>query len=641
MSGAGDRRVDELREQLRALGYLDARVNRFVLGGASRRARPLGLAAAASTRIGLLAGLLLGPAAAIGLRARLPGLVTGAGDAIVLALYLAVLFGLAAGVVAMAATLSAGLLARRAAARSDFPRRARRAARAAGLLVLVACLAYLTLWWRAAVAPADAWPVPATAAALAVALAISLLLGHAVTITVLAFLARLGLGPSLGPGGRLSSWKATGVLGLIALAGAVTLLVATAPRPEAATAPPLTVVPTGERVVVVAVDGVDVSTLDRLSRAGRLPFFSRLLHGSAAAMASDADRDPARVWTTIATGQPPSRHGIRTLESRAVAGLEGRLRAPTPGWSALTAATDLVRLTRPAIASGDERPIPAFWEVAARTGLRTAVIHWWATWPAPRDLGIVLSDRAMLRLEQGGNLNGEIAPAALYSTLRATWAARRERAAVQAASAIPPSVSPDVAEVLKRSADLDATLVDLAGDPTFASLDLLVLYLPGLDIAQHALYATAGGQALAPSGAAERLAAVEQYYVFLDGAIGTWLSHDPGPGRLVMLVTQPGRVAQPTAGLLAVSGDPASSTQTTADVTAVAPTVLYALGVPVAGDLASRPVTALFAQPFVAAHPVREVTTYGPRHPAVRPATGQPLDKEMIDRMRSLGYLGR
>jgi len=43
-------RVDALREQLRALGYLDARVDRFVLGAAATRERPAGLALAASPR---------------------------------------------------------------------------------------------------------------------------------------------------------------------------------------------------------------------------------------------------------------------------------------------------------------------------------------------------------------------------------------------------------------------------------------------------------------------------------------------------------------------------------------------------------------------------------------------------------------
>src|SRR5258708_26773375 len=87
-----DERIDELGQRLRALGYLDAGVDRFVLAPARGTRGPFALAARASVRVGLLGGLLLGPAAAIGLAARLPGLVSGARDAGVLAVYLAVLF---------------------------------------------------------------------------------------------------------------------------------------------------------------------------------------------------------------------------------------------------------------------------------------------------------------------------------------------------------------------------------------------------------------------------------------------------------------------------------------------------------------------------------------------------------------------
>src|ERR1051326_1243423 len=87
-----DERVDELRRQLRELGYLDAGVDRFVLGAASESARPARRAIRTSVRVGLLGGVLLGPAAALGLGARLPDLVTGVRDAFVLALYLAALF---------------------------------------------------------------------------------------------------------------------------------------------------------------------------------------------------------------------------------------------------------------------------------------------------------------------------------------------------------------------------------------------------------------------------------------------------------------------------------------------------------------------------------------------------------------------
>src|SRR5207237_1156793 len=90
--GLAFRLVDELRQQLRALGYLDAGVNRFLLAPARERRRPLAVALGAGARVGLLAGALLGPAAAIGVGARIPGLVSGVRDAAVLALYLAVLF---------------------------------------------------------------------------------------------------------------------------------------------------------------------------------------------------------------------------------------------------------------------------------------------------------------------------------------------------------------------------------------------------------------------------------------------------------------------------------------------------------------------------------------------------------------------
>ena len=78
-------RPDELRQRLRALGYLNAPVNRFVLGGAADRRSNVSLAASASARIGLIAGLLLGPAGAVGLLSKLPELITSTSDALVIA----------------------------------------------------------------------------------------------------------------------------------------------------------------------------------------------------------------------------------------------------------------------------------------------------------------------------------------------------------------------------------------------------------------------------------------------------------------------------------------------------------------------------------------------------------------------------
>jgi hypothetical protein len=632
--------VNGLRDQLRALGYLDARVDRFVLGGAAGRRTAIALAAAASARIGLLAGLLLGPSAVIGTVTRVPGLVTRLSDAIVLAGYFGVCFGIATALAAFLVILPAGTFARRGATRPDFARRARRAALGAGVIIALACLAYLTLWWRTATDAAGLGSTAGTLAVLAVASAISLLLGHVVMLTALAYVARLGLGGLLTPGLARASWRAASVLAFVALSGALTLLFATAPRDDVDTAPPLAVVPTGQRVLLVAIDGIDRVTLARLSADGRLPVLTAISAG-AAALPSDPNRDPARVWTTIATGQPPERHGISALQMTQLAGVEGRVGIGAGLGATLTTATDLIRLTRPAIASGHERRIPTFWEVAARAGLRTAVIHWWATWPADDHSGTVISDRAILRLERGGALDAEIAPASLYATLRATWPTRHDRAAAVAAAVAPVGASADVTALLRRSAELDATLIDLAGDASLGPLDLLVLYLPGLDIAQHALFTSDADGALAPSAMTERVSAVEAYYVFLDRALAGLARRAQEPANLVMLVTQPGRVAQPGPGLFALSSTVAGTRAGAgAGPEWIAPSVLYALGVPIASDLPDAGLAAaLFSETFVAAHPMRTVATYGSRRALARRGAGQALDEEMIERMRSLGYV--
>lgn len=638
-------RPDELRQRLRALGYLNAPVDRFVLGGAAERRSTAALAASASARIGLIAGVLLGPAGAAGLLTKLPELITSASDALVIAVYLAIVFGVTTAVAAFAVIMPASLVARGASGAAAFPARARRVSAAAGVLIFLACLAYLTLWWRAAIATSAA-PTPLfSAAVLVVAVTISLVLGHTVMVTALAVVARLNRSSeSLAPGVPLSSWRATAALAAIALAGAAALLFASAPGTSASDAPaspPLVVVPTGQRVVVIAVDGLDLALVDRLRAAapGSLPAFSRLLDGASAALASDADRDPARVWTTIATGQPPERHGIDALEGRQLAGVDGRI-SPTSRTSALVAgATDLLRLTRPAIASGNERRIPTFWEVAARTGLRTSVIHWWATWPAAatgEDAGIVLSDRALLRLEQGGALDGEISPPALYDALRGDWAARHARADARARAAATADAGADIADLVTRSAGLDAMIADLAVDPRLADVDLEVVYLPGLDIAQHGLLAS--NAAGAPSAVAARVQAVERYYTFLDGLIGDIMNVSP---RAAVLVAEPGRIASPGDGLIAIAGAPARSGSPRASgaPNAVAATVLSLLGVPIADDLSGRPLSGLLSNAFRQAHPDRSVATYGLRRIAPRARSGKALDQEMIERMRSLGYI--
>ena len=84
----------------------------------------------------------------------------------------------------------------------------------------------------------------------------------------------------------------------------------------------------------------------------------------------------------------------------------------------------------------------------------------------------------------------------------------------------------------------------------------------------------------------------------------------------------------------------ASQAQTVpAQATDVAATVLYALGVPISRTLAGHPLVSLFTDSFSSRYPVRYVATYGPPRSGLAARDGQPLDQEMIDRLRSLGYV--
>ena len=616
-----DKRVDELRQQLRSLGYLDAGVDRFVLGAASQTRGPIGIAARTSLRVGLLGGALLGPAAAIGVGARLPGLVSGVRDAAVIALYLAVLFVIAVAAGAFVVTLAAATA------------RARQAPRVAAWIFTIASLLYLTLWWRNANA-GFGWSAPAwTAFALIVAVAISLLLGHAVRMATLAVLAARGGGVPLPPI-TSRSWRVVIGGGALAFAGAAALLVSTTAveKPHGPEHPPLTVLSNGIVVRLIAIDGFDAAMFDAFAAD-----LATRATGVKARLAPQDTSDPARAWTTIATGAAPDVHGVHAIETRRVAGLRGRVAADAgPVGTAIRAATDLVRLTRPSIASRDERRVKTLWEVAEESGLRTSVMNWWASWPAPASGGIVITDRALLRLERGGALDAEIAPAALYEPLRAAWPSIRERAHAQAAEL--ESADPSATPVLRRSAELDASIVGLAMALPQQTRDLDVIYLPGLDIAQHALLGGRDGAAQTPSALAARVDAMRAYYGFLKRILAPIL--DPTERINVMIVTQPGRVDSAAPGVIASYGvfrfDVAPGLREVASghVEDVAPTVLNALGVPLSRELTGTPLPLLLA-----GQPARYVETYGRPSTATVLTTGKPLDQETIDRLRSLGYI--
>jgi hypothetical protein len=393
--------------------------------------------------------------------------------------------------------------------------------------------------------------------------------------------------------------------------------------------------------------------------------------------------DPAREWTTIATGQPVERHGVTALEVRRVAGLQGQL--PASGWprwaNAAATASDLVRLTRPAINTGVIRREKMFWEVAAQAGLRTVAVNWWTSWPARDEDGIVLTERAVLRLDGGGALAAEMAPASLYERIRPRWAELSARAAALAGEALRPAPavgpdrgapqdqrgaaewSPPVAAALREAALVDAQQLTLFAEVVSPDLDLAAVYLPGLDILGTKLRTVATEKA-STAVLVESADAVRGYYRWLSaqieghaglrGPMGEAVRPQSGGADLV-LIGHPGRSAVQSPAVLSywphwarLPGPPTPFEERakTGSLFDVAPTVLSRLGIPLSRELHGQPLwlaTAMsMAQGGSAPPPASPtaVETYGRRTADRGRARGDAvLDEEMRERLRSLGYV--
>jgi len=69
----------------------------------------------------------------------------------------------------------------------------------------------------------------------------------------------------------------------------------------------------------------------------------------------------------------------------------------------------------------------------------------------------------------------------------------------------------------------------------------------------------------------------------------------------------------------------------------VPPTLLYAIGLPVAEDFAGRALTELFTENFRTAHPLQTIPTWGV--PTEGENQASEVDEELVDQLRALGYI--
>lgn len=126
----------------------------------------------------------------------------------------------------------------------------------------------------------------------------------------------------------------------------------------------------GQRILLIGLDGADWDRLQPMIEQGRLPHIAALVERGARGRIR-FERPPLSplLWTTLATSRPPDEHGILDFVE-----IE-------PGTGATVPVT------------GRGRRVKALWNFVDDAGLTSVTLGWWATWPAEPVDGWLVSDR--------------------------------------------------------------------------------------------------------------------------------------------------------------------------------------------------------------------------------------------------------
>ena len=375
-------------------------------------------------------------------------------------------------------------------------------------------------------------------------------------------------------------------------------------RPALAAASP------ARRLLLLNFDGGDLDSILTMQAQGKLPAFSRLVEeGTYGRLTSVRPCVGPVTRATLVTGMLPYRNGVRSSQARSVLGRDPWLDLVPPGIGFDVLMSPF--LERRATTVSDRRS-PSLWEISARFGGVGEAAGWEVdpdatrltrsdapVPPAPQDWMTDLVDPEIPRMKDAaaGALVREIA--------RAAAADSAASAALRRLGAIP-------------------------------GRGLIAVSFPGLDRMAHVFLRYARPSDFGNVSSRDRDlygTVLERYYRRIDGIIGNILQAEED-GTLLMVTATHGISPAPAArrlrdeilggehlsgvhddappGFLFVHGHDALRGRVfgRGSIADVAPTALYALGLPVARDANGSILAGVFSELFTASHPVTVIESY-------------------------------
>ena len=382
-------------------------------------------------------------------------------------------------------------------------------------------------------------------------------------------------------------------------------------------------------LLVVGLEGATMDAVLPLASQGRLPFLSTMVEGGAyGRLGAFPPFRPTALWTTLATGKLPYKHGIL-----------GEERWPAP-WLGEGATLEVLPTglgfaawgtfgAEPVRVGAGERLALALWEVLPRLGMGSAVVGWPGSHPPAAGPAFALSDRFFA----GPRAAGTARPPEIAARAR-LFEVRVDELDPLLLASFGESPPPEVPPALARDAWRESLAAVLP--PHHPQAQALFLHLDGLSavsLAHLGGYAAAqfeGAKEPDDQRAARWIAA---YYAHLDLFLSRLWERTPSP-KLLAVVSAYG--AAPAGGWrrawreLAPGDPPGAGYEgspdgvlllygegvrpgvllTGAQLVDVVPTLAYGAGLPIARDLDGRVLTQAFDRAFLAGHPLTFLPSY-------------------------------
>lgn len=428
--------------------------------------------------------------------------------------------------------------------------------------------------------------------------------------------------------------------------------------------------PSPPHLVVLGIDAGTWDLLDPWMDQGLLPNLARIRAGGVHGKLHSTEPSSSPViWTSIATGKVPAKTGIDWF-----------VRFPDgPG--------------KPVPVDRRQRKVKALWNMLSQHRLDVAVLGWYVTWPAEEVNGRLLTDLAHFGPMPSGafpeQLLWDLPPVPekdAVAAMKGFMDFQYDPARAVKTQGEAPSLDYLVFDRFVRAWARDKYYLE-AADRVLKDgplPDAFFLYLRGTDDVQHGFWkfmdpapftprTTSDGKPVAGTVeiSAEQGKAfgrvIQRYWQWIDEGVGRLLKHYEKNPPLVLVCSDHG--AGPAVGEHAVEvpeylhlsgshridgmfmasgpgirhgSDPKGIEIEGAGIYDIAPTALFAMGLPVGRDMDGHVLTAVFDE-AVASRPDARVDTWESEGEQKAPEAQVPaqVDEKVLEQLRSLGYIGQ